>query len=138
MKNAKKCLVAVLQKNYKSENFDELRYEQYIDKKQITDWTCTNILIYRKTLKSLLLYSIQFNQFNQNLIKDIEWLDPVMYVWKSTHDAFLPEKREKEMPAEYTITCNCKIRCTPRCECVKNDVFCTIFCKCQNQKCNND
>ena len=30
--NAKKCLVAVLQKNYKSENFDELRYEQYIDK----------------------------------------------------------------------------------------------------------
>ena len=57
----------------------------------------------------------------------LELLDPVMYGWKSTHDDFLPEKREKEMPEEYTMTCNCKIRCTVRCKYVKNDVFCTIF-----------
>ena len=30
--NAEKYLVAVLQKNSESENFDEHRYEQYIDK----------------------------------------------------------------------------------------------------------
>ena len=32
--NAQKCLVAVLQKNSKSKNFDELRYEQYIDRRE--------------------------------------------------------------------------------------------------------
>ena len=36
--NAEKYLVAVLQKNSESENFDEHRYEQYIDKsKSLTE-----------------------------------------------------------------------------------------------------
>ena len=54
-----------------------------------------------------------------------------MYGWKSTHDGFVPEKCEKEIPGEYTIKCNCKIRCTAKCKCIKNDVFCIIFCECR-------
>ena len=81
-------------------------------------------------------YYVVYNSIN--VLNSIESLDPVMYGWKSTHDRFLLEKREKEMPAEYTITCDCKIRCTARCKCVKNGVFCTIFCTCWNQKWDNN
>ena len=112
-----------MQKNSKSKNFDELRYEQYIDKsKSLTELASTSYVVYNSI----------------NVLKVIESLDPVMHGWKLTHGGFLPEQREKEMPAEYTITCNYKIRCTAKCKCVKNDVFCTIFCKCRNQKCDND
>ena len=81
-------------------------------------------------------YVVVFNSIN--MLKVTESLDPVMYWWKSTHDGFLPEKWEKEIPGEYTIKCNCKIRCTAKCKCMKNDVFCIIFCECRNQKCDND
>ena len=41
--NAEKYLVAFLQKNSKSENFDELGYEQYIDKsKSLTELAPTS------------------------------------------------------------------------------------------------
>ena len=41
--NAEKYLVAVLQKNSKSKKFDELRYEQYIDKsKSLTELAPTS------------------------------------------------------------------------------------------------
>ena len=133
--NAEKHLVAVLQKNSKSENFDELRYEQYIDfkSKSLTEFAPTSSSI--EGHLSHCYYAV-YNSIN--VLKVIESLDPVMHGWKLTHNGFLPEEREKEMPAEYTITCNYKIRCTARCKCVKNDVFCTIFCKCRNQKCDND
>ena len=131
--NAEKYLVAVLQKNSKSENFDELRYEQYIDKsKSLTELAPTSSSIEGHLSRC---YYVVYNPIN--VLKVIQSLDSVMYGLKSTHDGFLPEKREKEMPAEYIITCNYKIRCTTRCKCVKNDVFCTIFCKCPNQKCDN-
>ena len=81
-------------------------------------------------------YSIVYNSIN--VLKVTGSLDPFVYGWKSTHNGFLPEKQEKEMPAEYTIVCNCKIRCTARCKYGKNDIFCTIFCLCQNQKCDTE
>ena len=123
-----------MQKNSKSKNFDELRYEQYIDKsKSLTELASTSSSIEGHLSHC---YYVVYNSIN--VLKVIELLDPVMHGWKLTHGGFLPEQREKEMPAEHTITCNYKIRCTARCKCVKNDVFCTIFCKCRNQKCDND
>ena len=41
------------------------------------------------------------------------------YVWMEIDTRWLsPRKVRKQMPAEYTATCNCKIRCTVRCKCV--------------------
>ena len=132
--NAEKYLIAVLQKNSKSENFEELRYKQYIDKsKSLTELAATSSSIEGHLSRC---NYIVYNSINT--LKVTELLDPFMYGWKSTHDGFLPEKQEKEMPEEYTNTFNCKIRCTVRCKCIKNDIFCTIFCKCRNQKCDND
>ena len=81
-------------------------------------------------------YYVVYNSIN--LLKVSESLDPVIYEWTSTHNGFLPEKREKEMSAVHTVTCNCKIRCTAKCKCMKNDEFSTFFCKCRNQKSNNN
>ena len=117
--NAERYLIAVLQKGSKLENFDELRYELYIDKsKSLTELAPTSLSI-RGHLSRC--YYIVHNSIN--VLKVSEALNPVMYGWKST---------------QYTITCNCKIRCAARRKCVKSDVFCTISCKCRNQKCGND
>ena len=91
--NAEKYLVAVLQKNYESENFDELRYEQYIDKSKSLNELAPTFSSIEGHLSRC--YYIVYNSIN--VIKVIESLEPVMYGWKSTHDDFLPEKREKEM-----------------------------------------
>ena len=131
--NAEKYLVAVLQKNSESENFDEHRYEQYIDKsKSLTELGLTSSSIEGHSSRC---YYLVCNSIN--VLKVTESLDPVKYGWKSTH-GFLLEKREKEMPAEYTIKCNCKIRFTAKCKPVKNEVFCSIFYKSRNQTSDND
>ena len=117
--NAEKYLFAVLQKSSKSETFDELRYKQYIDKcKSLTELAPTS-----SSVEELLsrCYYVVHNSINVPNVTEL--LDPVTYGWKSTHDGFLPEKLEKEMPVEYTITCYCKIKCTARCKCVKGTYF---------------
>ena len=103
--NNGKYLAAVLQKTSKSENFYKLRYEQYIDKrKSLTELTPTSSSIEGHLSRC---YYAVCNSVS--VLKVTESLDPVM-------TCFLPEKQEKEMPAEYTIMCNCKIRCTARCK----------------------
>ena len=103
--NNEKYLVAVLQKNSKSENFYELIYEQYTDKrKSLTELTQTSSSI--EGHLSRCYYEVCNSV---SVLKVTESLDPVM-------TCFLPEKQEKELPAEYTITCNCKIGCTARCK----------------------
>ena len=86
--NAEKYLFAVFQKNSKSENFDELRYEQYIDKsKSLTELAPTSSSIEGHLSRC---YYVVYNSIN--VLKVIELLDPVMYGCKSIHDSFLPEK----------------------------------------------
>ena len=72
-----------------------------------------------------------------NLLNGKELLNPLDYSWRETPGGLLPNKRELTLPLEYTITCSCKSACSGRCKCVKNEVMCTIFCKC-DESCKND
>ena len=86
--NPEKYLVAVLQKHSKSENFDKLRYEQYIDKsKSLTELAPTSSSIKGHLSRC---YSVVYNSIN--VLKVTGSLDPFVYGWKSTHNGFLPEK----------------------------------------------
>ena len=82
--NAEKYLVAVLQKNYKSENFDELS-------KSLTEVAPTSSSIEGNLSH---YYYVVYNSIN--VLNVTESLNPVMYEWKSSHDGFPPEKRGKE------------------------------------------
>ena len=75
--NAERYLIAVLQKSSKSENFDELRYELYIDKsKSLTELAPTSPSIEGHLSRC---YYIVYNSIN--VLKVSEALDPVMYGW---------------------------------------------------------
>ena len=69
-------------------------------------------------------YCVAYNSLS--VLKVTELLDSVKYPRKSTHDAFLPEKREKEMPAEYTTPLHVIVKsdvATAGCQFLKNDVL---------------
>ena len=57
-------------------------------------------------------------------------LDPKCFGWKKVDGILIPDKRELYMPPEYIAACG-------RCKCIKNDVSCTEFCKCQDINCGN-
>ena len=57
-------------------------------------------------------------------------MDPCHFGWQHIGSILMPERSQEWMPAEYTISCECKKRCNTRCRCAKLSFGCTEYCKC--------
>ena len=62
-------------------------------------------------------------------------LNPSEFGWTSVDSVLIPNKCVVELPEMYTVTCECKKKCTGRCQCTKLEVLCTEFCLCNENEC---
>ena len=124
-------LVKVLKPKSKSKTFNELRFEQYVEKK-------TNILQLAPTSQSIQGHLLRCHfvvRQNSKLLNDFKD-SPLDFGWVEDGGSLIPKKYQCMMPSYYTVRCGCKKRCSGRCRCIKLETICTEFCGCRNV-CNN-
>ena len=116
-------LVKVLKPKSLSKTFNELRFEQYVEKK-------TNILQLAPTSQSIQGHLLRCHfvvRQNSKLLNDFKD-SPLDFGWVEDGGSLIPKKYQSMMPSYYTVRCGCKKRCSGRCHCIKLETICTEFC----------
>ena len=62
-------------------------------------------------------------------------LSPVEFDWNSVASVFIPNKCIVKLPEMYNVTCDCKKKCTGKCQCSMFSASCLEFCKCNREEC---
>ena len=122
-------LVKFISAKTKCTIFDKLRFENDTRKKA----SLINLPLAFNSVKGH-LYRCFFNIQEQNSVfnKTGSHANPCKFCWGIDGDvAFRQDKMLLSMLKHYTLRCGCKSKCTKQCNCKKNEVDCTEFCKCK-------
>ena len=63
--------------------------------------------------------------------------DPAEFGWYKEDGYYKPIKKLSELPSYFYVRCCCKMKCTERSKCSRNDTVCTEYCKCKGNCTNN-
>ena len=128
--NPEKYLVKIWSPKSQFETFDELRYDKY--HKNINK----SLAILPPT-SSVIKWFIQRTLFAAQkavtLLDKTFSLQPTSYGWEECDGVLKPSKHLKSLPDILLTVCGFKDCKTKRCKCTRQNLNCTVFCKCQNK-----
>ena len=123
MRNAEKYFVKVYKSTGKTETFNELRTEQYVEKSSsLLTVAPTSSAIYGHLKRCLYVLRL-----NMNLLHDFNE-DPRHFGWTEEDGLLIPEKCQSVIPEYFTVRCGCVTKCSKRCRCIKHETIFTEFC----------